>query len=238
MNGKNYLRGILKLLFMFSGFLMYSQPPMFKIPAYVNVYGEMAKEEMTEFGIPASVKLAQAILESNSGTSTLAKRSNNHFGIKCHLAWTGDTIVKTDDTLNECFRSYTNVEGSYRDHSLFLKSRARYASLFNLKITDYRSWCKGLKASGYATYPWYAEELIEIIEKNELYLFDSAEKLESGLKYFRVNDICMNSIHQEYTKEVRSAFSQFLFIDEKDVPIQSLELVVGDDERSEDFSLN
>jgi hypothetical protein len=167
------------LILSLCGMSLKAQPPLFKTPAYINNYSEIAIEQMVEYKIPASVILAQAIFESNSGTSSLAQRSNNHFGIKCHAGWSGDTIVKTDDELNECFRSYENVEVSYRDHSLFLVKRARYAALFNIPITDYKSWCKGLKAAGYATHGTYAEDLISVIEQNRLFEFDRIEQMET-----------------------------------------------------------
>ena len=141
------------------------------ILSYIDRYSDEAVSQMTRYGIPASVILAQAIHESAAGTSLLATRSNNHFGIKCHKEWVGDTVVKTDDTLNECFRMYKSVFDSYEDHSLFLKTRPRYAFLF--KFSDYRSWCFGLKEAGYATHPKYAFDLVRIIEEYELYRFDN-----------------------------------------------------------------
>lgn len=168
----------LLLAFSFSGF---AQPPLYKTPAYINHYSEVAIEQMIEFKIPASVIMAQAICESNCGTSLLASKANNHFGIKCHVGWQGDTILKTDDEAYECFRSYSDVRESYTDHSLFLKNRPRYASLFSIPLNDYKAWCKGLKLAGYATKYSYAEELIRLIEYNKLYELDGAEILISGI---------------------------------------------------------
>lgn len=148
---------------------------------YIQKYKDIAIREMLEFNIPASIKLAQGILESGDGNSPLAKYAKNHFGIKCHKEWDGPTFIQDDDEKNECFRKYSDVEESYRDHSLFLKGRKWYAELFDLKITDYKGWAYGLKKAGYATHPKYAELLIEIIEKNELYLFDKLDELPKSL---------------------------------------------------------
>lgn len=169
------------LLFLLLYLPIASQPPLFKTPAYINHYSEVAVEQMIEFKIPASVIMAQAICESNCGTSILASKANNHFGIKCHVGWQGDTILKTDDELNECFRSYSNVRESYTDHSLFLKNRPRYASLFTIPLSDYKAWCKGLKNAGYATNYSYAEDLIHLIEFNKLFELDAAEVLIGGI---------------------------------------------------------
>jgi hypothetical protein len=138
---------------------------------YINRYKEIAMEEMRLHGIPASIKLGQGILESGFGNSELAVNANNHFGIKCH-GWQGRTYYKDDDAVNECFRSYDDPDQSYRDHSAFLTGRPRYAGLFELKITDYKGWARGLRQAGYATNPRYPELLIRIIEQNNLHEFD------------------------------------------------------------------
>ncbi len=140
---------------------------------YVETYKDIAIRKMHEYKIPASITLAQGILESGSGNSELAKRANNHFGIKCHKGWTGKTFIMDDDEKNECFRKYKSAEDSYRDHSLFLTERQRYSDLFNLKVTDYKGWAYGLKKAGYATNPKYPQLLIKIIEENRLYSYDS-----------------------------------------------------------------
>ncbi len=140
--------------------------------AYIHKYADLAVSEMKRTGVPASISLAQGILESNSGRSKLATVAKNHFGIKCH-DWTGKGFYMDDDAKNECFRHYNNVEQSWRDHSDFLRTRPRYASLFDLKITDYKGWARGLKSAGYATAPTYAEMLIKIIEEEKLYYYDS-----------------------------------------------------------------
>lgn len=168
------------VFFSFSG--LKAQPPQFKIYSYIETYSLIAIQQMVEHKIPASVTLAQAIYESSSGTSQLARKSNNHFGIKCHVAWMGDTIVKTDDTLNECFRKYPSILESYTDHSLFLTSRARYSALFSLDLKDYKSWCTGLKEAGYATSTSYAQQLIKIIEENKLYELDGYDYLNQEIR--------------------------------------------------------
>jgi hypothetical protein len=141
---------------------------------YIAAYSELAIREMKRTGVPASIKMAQAILESGDGNSTLARNGNNHFGIKCH-DWTGRTIYHDDDMRNECFRRYSHPEESFRDHSDFLTGRVRYANLFTLDPTDYKGWARGLKSSGYATNPNYDNLLISIIEANELYKLDSGQ---------------------------------------------------------------
>ncbi len=138
---------------------------------YIAAYREIAVKEMKRTGIPASITLAQGILESGNGNSRLAKKANNHFGIKCH-DWTGRTIREDDDKRNECFRRYRNADHSYTDHSDFLTSRSRYSFLFGLEPTDYKGWAKGLKTAGYATSKTYDKALIRIIEEYRLYELD------------------------------------------------------------------
>ncbi len=144
---------------------------------YISVYKAKAVNEMLVHGIPASITLAQGMLESGNGNSDLAVNANNHFGIKCHKEWCGPSFIKDDDEKNECFRKYENVSESYNDHSLFLKTRPRYAFLFQLAKTDYVAWAKGLKSAGYATHPEYAEKLIDLIEKNKLFELDTLKSL-------------------------------------------------------------
>ena len=141
--------------------------------AYIERYKEVAMEEMRRYKIPASITLAQGMVESGSGQSNLVRRSNNHFGIKCHKGWTGGRTYHDDDKKGECFRVYKHPEKSYRDHSLFLAERSRYAALFDLKITDYKGWAKGLRKAGYATDKNYPKKLIAVIEAHELYRYDS-----------------------------------------------------------------
>ncbi|MDP3397665.1 MAG: glucosaminidase domain-containing protein [Bacteroidales bacterium] len=140
---------------------------------YIKTYKDLAIRQMKSHGIPASIILAQACLESGDGNSRLAREANNHFGIKCHN-WTGETILHDDDEKNECFRKYSHPEGSFTDHSEFLRYRERYKILFDLDPLDYKAWAHGLKSAGYATNPDYARLLIKIIEDYRLYLFDSS----------------------------------------------------------------
>lgn len=142
---------------------------------YINQYKDIAIEQMQRYRIPASITLAQGLLESGAGRSELTRNSNNHFGIKCNNGWTGRRTYHDDDQRNDCFRVYDNAFESYEDHSKFLANNQRYRSLFNLKTTDYRGWAKGLKAAGYATNPIYAEKLIEIIQLYKLYQYDTAK---------------------------------------------------------------
>jgi LysM repeat protein len=138
------------------------------IEEYVEQFKDIAMNEMRRSGVPASITLAQGILESENGNSELVKKSNNHFGIKCKSNWAGESVTHDDDANGECFRAYTNAGDSYRDHSDFLKANQRYASLFNLDPSDYAAWARGLKKAGYATNPRYPELLIKYIEQNNL----------------------------------------------------------------------
>jgi LysM repeat protein len=165
------------LLFIFSGLICFAQPAERKITPekYIESYKDEAIQEMLMYNIPASITLAQGMLESGNGNSDLAVYANNHFGIKCHVGWNGPTYIKDDDTKDECFRKYPSVLDSYTDHSRFLKTRSRYASLFELKRNDYKGWAKGLKAAGYATDPKYTKRLLELIEAHKLYQYDVLE---------------------------------------------------------------
>lgn len=142
---------------------------------YIEKYDEMAIEQMKEHRIPASITMAQALLESAAGTSTLATKGNNHFGIKCGPSWKGRYIIRDDDAPNERFRHYKNARESYEDHSEFLK-QPRYSKLFRLSIYDYEGWAKGLKECGYATNPRYSRLLIDLIERYDLHELDEQEK--------------------------------------------------------------
>jgi len=149
-----------------------SQKTLSTYQKYINTYSNLAVKKQKEFGIPASITLAQGLLESGAGQSVLAKKANNHFGIKCH-DWNGATIRHNDDKKKECFRKYAHAEESYSDHSRFLKERSRYSELFKLNVKDYKGWAKGLQKCGYATDKAYANKLIKLIEDYELYRFDS-----------------------------------------------------------------
>lgn len=166
--------------------------------SYIDQYKGIAIEQMHKYHIPASITLAQGLLESGAGRSTLATQANNHFGIKVSGNWTGPYVLRNDDAPNEKFRKYKNARESYEDHSKFLQGR-RYQGLFQLKITDYKGWARGLKAAGYATLPTYAEALIRIIEMYNLYQFDSGKyKQEKVAPVIPVNN-AQNSFFQTHT---------------------------------------
>ena len=160
---------LLTLTFLLTAVVAYGQNAR---QNYIDQYAKLAVSEMRRTGVPASITLAQGILESGNGQSRLAKEGNNHFGIKCHEDWEGKTMFMDDDLQDECFRVYNNPRRSFKDHSNFLATRSRYADLFLLDPTDYIAWSKGLKAAGYATNPTYAEKLIRIIEDEQLYQYD------------------------------------------------------------------
>ena len=162
----------LLLALVLSSFIALAQQGNAIYNAYIDTYSEIAVLQQKKHGIPASITLAQGILESGAGRGTLAVKGNNHFGIKCH-DWTGAKIYHDDDKKDECFRKYRRALDSYEDHSAFLTGRSRYASLFDLETTDYKGWAHGLKSAGYATDPTYAHKLISIIEGYELHRFDS-----------------------------------------------------------------
>ena len=159
---------------------------------YIDRYKDLAISQMKKYGIPASITLAQGLLESDAGRSMLAVEGNNHFGIKCHSDWTGKKMYHDDDRRDDCFRVYRNVEGSFEDHSLFLTTHSRYAFLFDLKTTDYVGWARGLKKAGYATNPAYAEKLIEIIERYNLDMYDKGGKIK------KENAAAVGFAHQPY----------------------------------------
>lgn len=144
--------------------------------AYIRKYAPIAVKEMHEYKIPASITLAQGILESGKGKSELALKSNNHFGIKCHRKWQGERVYHDDDEKGECFRKYIYPETSYNDHSLFLTQRKRYAFLFDYNLKDYKKWAYGLRKAGYATDKKYPAKLLKIIKEYQLYKFDAVKK--------------------------------------------------------------
>lgn len=161
------------LTIIFSFFILILQAQKQTPTQYIDRYKELAVIEMHRSGVPASITLSQGVLESSSGNSRLAKFANNHFGIKCKGNWTGKTIYANDDAPDECFRAYGSVLESYKDHSDFLRKNWRYHELFELKITDYKGWCHGLRKAGYATNPQYGKILINLIERYELYQYDT-----------------------------------------------------------------
>ena len=162
--------------------------------AYIGTYKNIAIDKMEKYNIPASITLAQGILESGNGLSTLAKKSNNHFGIKCHSGWKGKRVYHDDDKKGECFRKYPTPEGSFNDHSIFLTGRGRYEFLFDLKPDDYKAWAKGLKKAGYATDRKYPKKLISFIETFELYKYDDLVLDEKAFKRALKN----NQSNKEY----------------------------------------
>jgi len=174
---------------------------------YIDVYKDMAVAEMKKYGIPASITLAQGILESGSGRGSLAKKANNHFGIKCH-DWTGPKVYYDDDEAQECFRKYRNPSRSFRDHSEFLSNRKRYASLFTLDKDDYKGWAKGLRRAGYATDKKYPQKLISLIERYNLDRFDDPsskrKKNKKKTTYTVVKGDTLYSISRKYKLTVRA----------------------------------
>lgn len=166
------LKIIIAILFSFFSLTVLGQ--RLTVEEYIEQFKDIAMNEMRRSGVPASITLAQGILESESGNSELVKKSNNHFGIKCKSNWTGESVTHDDDANGECFRAYTNAGDSYRDHSDFLKVNQRYASLFKLDPADYAGWARGLKKAGYATNPRYPELLIKHIEQNNLQQYSLA----------------------------------------------------------------
>ena len=169
---KSFIMGL--LMFLLSVPVMAQMKYSQQYQQYFDTYKDIAIEQMKRYHIPASITLAQGVLESAAGRSELALKGNNHFGIKCH-GWTGRTVYHDDDENNECFRAYKNAYDSYEDHSVFLTSSVRYSSLFQLKQTDYKGWARGLKACGYATNPRYAIQLIDIIQLYKLYEYDEGK---------------------------------------------------------------
>lgn len=164
---------------------------------YVDQYKDVAIEQMLKYRIPASITLAQGLLESGAGTSRLSSQGNNHFGIKCH-GWTGGTIYSDDDYRNECFRAYDNAYESFEDHSKFLVNGSRYSSLFKLDTKDYQGWARGLKKAGYATNPKYADRLIDIINVYQLYRYDSAKKYDKVFAKHTKENAPSGSLHPIY----------------------------------------
>lgn len=170
------------IIFLFALFLSSALFGQTDREAYIKKYKATAVKKMKEHGIPASITLAQGILESGSGKSSLAVKANNHFGIKCHKGWAGKTYIMDDDEKNECFRKYKSADQSFEDHSQFLTTRDRYAFLFEYKVTDYKKWARGLKKAGYATNPKYAQMLIKVIEDHNLDRFDKVKNYRKFIK--------------------------------------------------------
>lgn len=165
---------------------------------YISTYKVVAMQHMKKYGIPASITLAQGLLESGAGTGYLVQNSNNHFGIKCHADWKGGRVYKDDDKKDECFRKYSKAEESYEDHSRFLYDRPRYKALFFLEQTDYMGWAKGLQQAGYATDKAYANKLIKIVEDYELYAYDFETILPKNEQGQTVDELRNGYIHTPY----------------------------------------
>jgi LysM repeat protein len=179
------------------------------VEEYVSTYRSIAVAEMQRSGIPASVTLAQGILETEHGNSDLVKKSNNHFGIKCKSTWTGESVRHTDDAPNECFRKYPNAADSYKDHSDYLKTSPRYASLFELDPSDYKGWAYGLKRAGYATNPRYPQIVISNIEKYNLQQYDTVtQKVNTDIviiKNIEDESVVKNAIAVSDNEEIINA---------------------------------
>lgn len=187
------------------------------VEEYIETWKKIAVQQMIEHDIPASITMAQGILESGHGNSMLAVKGNNHFGIKCH-EWKGASLLKDDDKRNECFRKYKSANASFEDHSAFLTGRSRYAFLFELDKTDYKSWAKGLKKAGYATNPRYPKLLIDLIEKHELYKLDQQidyEKFEPKEKNMRSDEPSLAVKHPE--KQEKTPESKLVTTNKHDV---------------------
>lgn len=180
---------------------------------YIKQYSSLAIKEMKRTGIPASITLAQGLLESRAGQAALATKGNNHFGIKCHNDWSGKKMRIHDDSPNECFRVYRNVEASYRDHSDFLRGRDRYKSLFELKKGDYKAWANGLSKAGYATDPKYAAKLIKLIEDYNLARFDKGVvvEVESPLRVETPVALPKETIKRNYKESISFALGREIF---------------------------
>jgi len=192
----------LRLFFVFCFILVFNLafPSKKKVQGYIdyiNKYSAIAVKHKDKYKIPASITLAQGILESAAGASELSRLSNNHFGIKCHSDWTGERVYYQDDTPNDCFRKYKTVEDSYEDHAKFLSQGARYAVLFTYNIKDYASWAKGLQACGYATNKGYANTLIQIIEDYALYEYDTKKPPKSATPKIK-NKKPLRNIYKTY----------------------------------------
>jgi len=162
---------------------------------YIETFAETAQLEMMGYGIPASITLAQGLLESGMGKGELAMKTNNHFGIKCHKGWQGDYDFHDDDEKGECFRKYNHPMYSFRDHSIFLTTRSRYRFLFNLRHTDYKGWARGLKKAGYATDPRYPQKLIYLIDKYNLHKYDIKVKKQDYVSSEKVVLVEPHTLH-------------------------------------------
>ncbi|WP_185853529.1 glycoside hydrolase family 73 protein [Blattabacterium cuenoti] len=206
------------LFFLMSLFSSFSkETEIERVIEYIKKYAVFAVEEMEKFGIPASIKLGQGILESSSGNSLLSKATNNHFGIKCGKRWMGDTYYHNDDLPKECFRKYNSVRESFQDHSKFLQ-QPRYYKLFLLKKNDYQSWAEELKQAGYATSLNYADLLIDQIEKYQLWQFDEENScgIEKRINFYLTSIMQKNKKNDSFfKKKIHLVYKIFLLIKKK-----------------------
>ena len=184
----------------FACFQGHSQTKNPTFEAYINKYKDLAIQQQKLYRIPASITLAQGLLETGAGASRLARIGNNHFGIKCKDEWTGGRMYQDDDTKNECFRTYKSAEDSYLDHSLFLSKRVYYVSLFDLDIYDYKGWANGLQKCGYATDPSYGKKLINLIETYDLTKFDRTQSIVKKPPYDDIYEIKISSSDFEISR--------------------------------------
>lgn len=198
--------------------------------SYIKKYAPLAVYEMHQYKIPASITLAQGILESGRGRSELAVKSNNHFGIKCHTGWKGERVYHDDDEKGECFRKYKYVETSYNDHSEFLSKRRRYAFLFSYSTKDYKSWAKGLKKAGYATDKKYPNKLIKIIEDYKLYEFDKVKEKDLAKKTKKQKELDeikqLKNVDVDYYK-VKKGDTLYSISKKFNIPVSQLKEVNG-----------
>ncbi len=197
----------------------------FETLRYIAKYENIAKREMKEYGVPASITLAQGILESQSGKSRLAIEGNNHFGIKCHDNWKGDKILHDDNKSQECFRKYNNPEESFKDHSKFLAERKRYAFLFRLPITDYEAWARGLKKAGYATDPTYPDKLIYIIEKYHLNKMDKDVLAQMSVKVEDTPEDDPANKKKKFIYEVQEGETLFTISRKFNIPVKDIQRI-------------
>jgi len=197
----------------------------FDVLRYIAKYKNIAKKEMKEYGIPASITLAQGVLESQSGKSRLAVEGNNHFGIKCHNDWRGKTILHDDNKAQECFRKYTNPEESFKDHSRFLAERKRYAFLFRLPKTDYEAWARGLKKAGYATDPSYPDKLIYIIDKYNLAKLDKEVLQEMSVKIMDDENEDDGNKKKKFIYEVQEGETLFTIARKFNIPVKDIQRI-------------
>ncbi len=197
----------------------------FDVLRYLAKYKSIAKKEMKEYGIPASITLAQGILESQAGKSRLAVEANNHFGIKCHKDWRGKTILHDDNEAQECFRKYMNPEESFKDHSRFLAERKRYAFLFRLPKTDYEAWARGLKKAGYATDPSYPDKLIYIIDKYNLSKLDKEVLQEMSVKVTDESEDNEGNKKKKFIYEVQEGETLFTIARKFKIPVKDIQRI-------------